>query len=307
MSLSFDEEAFALKKAVKESRTDSGASTAGQLDTMTFDLSRNTTPAADQYIIPGSSTSSSNVTPSKTDEVKSRRASYLRKKRERYGVESSDDDASSRRPVTRRMTRLSTNKNRASTISTHASSKSVKPPQLLDNKNSTDEEIKFMKVEKAASSDSKNVHSLSASSAPSKIGLEHLGFHDPSPPFSQQPLCKYCGNKGYACHNKIYSTYCTKACYDYLQNNKQGWYSGFDQDIMEGVFVKAYNEKRRVELEENHGYYCPKSFELPQCMRSDSMKHAVILGDNPLMCHDLEKHNEGGYKRWLEAKKNYRS
>ena len=149
--------------------------------------------------------------------------------------------------------------------------------------------------------------SLTSTSTTSNIrGIECLGFVSPSPPFSQQPLCTHCGNRGYACHNKVYSTYCTKACLHYLQHNTDGWLAGFDPNTMEQTFIKAYNEKRRVELEENHGYFCPNHFVVPQCMRNDSMKHAINLGDNPRLCSDLEMHNVGGRQRWNEAKKNYR-
>ena len=65
---------------------------------------------------------------------------------------------------------------------------------------------------------------------------------------------------------------------------------------MEQAFIKAYSEKCRVELEEMQGYYCPGKFIVLDCMRNDSMWHAISLGDNPNLCDDLEKHNNSGYE-----------
>ena len=136
--------------------------------------------------------------------------------------------------------------------------------------------------------------------------ISSMGFVTPAKPFSEQPLCPHCENRGYSCHNKVYSTYCTKACMNYLQNNHNGWESGFDANTMEQIFEKAYNEKRRVELEENYGYYSPDNMHLPKCMINDSLRHAIELGDNPKLCDDLAKHNEGGYNMYLEAMSNHR-
>ena len=80
--------------------------------------------------------------------------------------------------------------------------------------------------------------------------VSSMGFVTPAKPFSEQPLCPHCENRGYPCHNKVYSTYCTKACLNYLQNNHNGWESGFDPNTMEQIIEKAYNKKRPVELEE---------------------------------------------------------
>ena len=277
------------------------------------------TPNADKYrrgyIDDGDS--GGKVTPaSSLDPVKSRRQAYWKKKRAIHY--SSSDEESIPPPVRRSRRNTGMNRSKSSNTNKAKSSIFIKPHSVVD-----DDEVQIMKVEKAQMLSSTNAvrnnvnndntntscaYSGSSSTTTRQIrGIECLGFVDPSPPFSQQSLCNSCGNRGYACHNKVYSTYCTKACLDYLQNNKEGWWSGFDPDTMEQVFVTAYNEKRRVELEEMHGYYSPGRVEVPQCMKDDCMIHAIGLGDNPKLCDDLSKHNKGGYGRWLEAKKNFRS
>ena len=279
---------------------------------LSIDDPRRTTLAADNYRIKTSC--SNNVNPSRADEKKNRtNTTYWQNK---YGGSSSDDDDNlhkrqrTSRVVTRSKARSNNNKKKLS-------SKSIKPQLYLD----VVDEVEIMKVKKVtevsrytpvdskqtSKSSTRNTLRSSVTTPTAPLGIECLGFVSPSPPFSKQPLCNHCGNRGYACHNKVYSTYCTKACLDYLQNNTNHWLSGFDPNTMEQVFTSAYNEKRRVELEENHGYYCPNKFGLPMCMKNDSMNHAINLGDNPRLCKDLEEHNEGGRTRWLDPKKNYRS
>ena len=65
--------------------------------------------------------------------------------------------------------------------------------------------------------------------------ISSMGFVTPAKPYSEQPLCTHCDNRGFSCHNKMYSTYCTKVCLSYLQNNQDGWESGFDPSTMQQV------------------------------------------------------------------------
>ena len=286
---------------------------------LVVDDPRRTTPTADKYRLKPNCTN--NVTPLRTDEKMQKRKNGLYWQN-KYGVMNMDDEEEDevkpkrqRRSSNKRITRSS-----SQVVCSKKESSSTSIKQQLNQQNSDDEVVFMKKVETVnevrnndvVSKPTKLVMNNNFCAAPlskqtTQIGIESLGFVNPSPPFSKQPLCTHCGNRGYACHNKVYSTYCTKACYNYLQNNENHWLAGFDTDTMEQIFITAYNEKRRVELEENHGYYCPNKFGLPMCMRNDSMIHAVSLGDNPRLCKDLDNHNEGGRKRWMEAKKNYRS
>ena len=277
-----------------------------------------TTPTADKYRLKAACIN--NVTPSRTDEKMQKRKNgvYWQNKYGGLNMDEEEDEVKPKRQRTSSNKRITRSSSQAVSSKKESSSTSIK--QKLNQQYSDDEVEDMKKVEKVIGVRNNNVVrkptklsmknnccAAPLSTPTTQLGIESLGFVDPSPPFSKQPLCTHCGNRGYACHNKVYSTYCTKACYNYLQNNENHWLAGFDNDTMEQIFITAYNEKRRVELEENHGYYCPNKFGLPMCMRNDSMIHAVSLGDNPQLCKDLDNHNELGRQRWMEAKKKYRS
>ena len=83
--------------------------------------------------------------------------------------------------------------------------------------------------------------------------------------------CKYCGGIGKYCQNKMYSKNCVKACYSYLHNSAHTVFSGFCPERMENIFVGAYNNVRRVDLEGRFNYYCPDWLEIPRCMRKGSL------------------------------------
>ena len=108
------------------------------------------------------------------------------------------------------------------------------------------------------------------------------------------------------CCDKMYSTYCTKACMAFLQTNTDGWQTGFNADRMESSFFNAYNKKRCVDLEERFGFYNTNWFEIPDCMGNGSLQSAVNLGYNGNLCKDLEAHNGGGHEKYLEAKNIFR-
>ena len=91
-----------------------------------------------------------------------------------------------------------------------------------------------------------------------------------------------------------------------MQNNTIGWEAGFNITAIERIFNTAYNEKRRVELEERHGYYSHVWLEVPKCMKIKSLQHAILLGDNPHLCEELSKHNKASHKKYLEAKRNFK-
>ena len=184
-----------------------------------------------------------------------------------------------------------------------------------NNDDDDDGEVQLMKVERkrAATRDqqkksyrSKKYNNVddTAKSSPS---IAAMGFVKPSPPFSSQPLCTFCGNRGYMCHHYQFSGYCTKACMSYLQMNRNGWEAGFNVDNMERVFSNAYNEARRVTYEERFGYYCPGWVEIPECMKETALKTAVDLGFNPKLCSELREHNEDGKKKYEEAQTNQRA
>ena len=324
-TLSAEEECAVIREATSCNNRNNNDTLYNEPETMSFDASKNTAMSAEKYRLKSSSVSSSQVPTYQSSKVLTRRAACLKRKREMLVGSSSSDEESQRFIRSTRRRRVVTAKRSACSRSLGSASdvkKSCSDTTSVHDNNDDDDEVKVIKVGKAPvckTTDSMNISkantytspsnncSLTSTSTTSNIrGIECLGFVSPSPPFSQQHLCTHCGNRGYACHNKVYSTYCTKACLHYLQHNTDGWLAGFDPNTMEQTFIKAYNEKRRVELEENHGYFCPNHFVVPQCMRNDLMKHAINLGDNPRLCSDLEMHNVGGRQRWNEAKKNYR-
>ena len=116
--------------------------------------------------------------------------------------------------------------------------------------------------------------------------------------------CKYCGGIGKYCQNKMYSKYCVKACYSYLHNSAHGVFSGFCPERMENIFVGAYNDVRRVDLEGRFNYYCPDWLEIPRCMRKGSLCVAIDMGFKPQLTNNIKDHNETGYARYMEAKQN---
>ena len=194
--------------------------------------------------------------------------------------------------------------------STHSST--VHKSQL--NRNEDDDEVQLMKVERKISAPiiqqnkSDQGNNCNMNNTETLFGsFSSVGLVVPSPPFSSQPLCNFCGNRGYMCHHYQFSGYCTKACMSYLQMNKQGWEAGFNVENMERVFTNAYNEARRVTCEERFGYYCPGWIEVPGCMKETALKKAVNLGFNPKFCNELREHNEAGKKKYEEAQANQRA
>ena len=172
------------------------------------------------------------------------------------------------------------------------------------------DEVQLMKVEnkkKRAEPSDKTKTQSECKKIKTQPSMASLGFVDASPPFSEQALCTSCGNRGYMCHNYQFSGYCTKACMSYLQFNHNGWQSGFNVETMERVFYNAYNEVRRVNVQERFGYYCPGWIEIPECMRKKALATAVDLGYNPKLCDELRLHNENGKKKYEEAQDNHRA
>ena len=115
-------------------------------------------------------------------------------------------------------------------------------------------------------------------------------------------VCKYCGNRGKFCQNKMYSKYCVKACYSYLHNSMHGVFSGFCPDNMANVFVGAYNNVRLVDLEGRFNYYCPDWLEIPKCMRKGSLQVAIDMGFKPQLTNNIKDHNKTGYVRYMELR-----
>ena len=276
---------------------------------MSYDMSNNCTAVADSYRLRsnGNDVSTSSVA----------RASATWHKKRRTMECDPFDDSSDEEPVHRTRGRrprrsprnlasvstdrtLQVDKKRAVSYTDIIST--IDQPKKSRN-NSDKIQLKTVETNTEIASPSKSVEDT-----PSEVinNIATLGFVTPLPPFSQQPTCVHCGNKGYACHNYMYSGYCTKACFHYLQHNTIGWEAGFDTGTMEKVFKTAYNEKRRVELEERHGYYSHVWVEVPKCMKLKSLRHAVLLGDNPQLCDDLAKHNKAGHNKYLEAKRNFK-
>ena len=280
-------------------------------------------PLTDRYIKSNTATVTPGVNPSPTGKSqlygRRTRATRWQNKRKSLDVEDpfSSGDEDQLMPL-----RSSKRNNGKSFLSFSSNRGTSGKTEYTFNHNSTTnlcDEIEIVKVKSASpivnetlmtkrsvpnvASDVDNTTSLSTIYA-DNIAL--MGFWNPSPPFLEQPLCPHCGNRGYACHNYIYGNYCTKACLHYLQYSKQGWDTGFNQTSMENVFKKAYNEKRRVECEERHGYYNLGSEAIPDCMRHGSMTNAVTLFDNPRLCKELTDHNNKGKRKYLDAKKNFK-
>ena len=279
---------------------------------MSWDMNKHNTKVGDIYRC-----SDKNAMTSSSVARKERRSFCTNKKRntkscERFDFSSSDDEDlpsyRKRRQRPRRSPRIvavsmhkkcssssvtsvsADNKSKISPLNNREICRGSKTADLDDNDTDTNAETKSFET----------THTDTPNS------ITTLGFVTPPKPFSEQPLCVHCGNKGYACHNYMYGSYCTKACFHYLQHNTIGWESGFDFDAMEKVFNSAYIEKRRVELEERHGYYNHEWEEVPTCMKLKSFKNAVLLGDNPRLCKELSMHNEAGLKQYLEAKRNFK-
>ena len=183
--------------------------------------------------------------------------------------------------------------------------------QHFNNDDDDDDEVQLMKVERKRATPSDQSITSTQKKRNKMNGTQHsiagLGFVEPSPPLSSQPLCTGCGNKGYMCHHYQFSGYCTKACMSYLQMNREGWETGFNVETMERVFYNAYNEARRVTFEERFGYYSPAWVEVPDCMTKKALHIAVDLGFNVKLCNELKEHNENGKKKYEDAQNNHRA
>ena len=281
---------------------------------------RSVTPATNKY---RRGSSNRTITPSSNGSPSiERSAARWYKKRKTIDVEGFSSENEEKETTLRRSRRRRTATVVVQNSSVKSFSSSPSTTSSHRHNNNNDDDVQIMKVKsstmisertdrKVASVSSDKMKKVCQDKASTftstfESSITSLGFLNPSPPFSEQPLCKHCGNRGYACHNYIYGNYCTKACLHYLHHNTFGWDAGFDPNTMEKTFANAYNEKRRVELEERHGYYSQDWKEVPRCMKLKSMAHAVTLGDNPILCSQLTAHNDAGRKKYLEAKRNFK-
>ena len=174
-----------------------------------------------------------------------------------------------------------------------------------------EEEVQFVKVDNKQSNKKRKATydtSNMMKAPPSDKQRSKLFYQSSFGRKSPQPfeLCIHCGNQNYLCHNKVYSTYCTKACMTFLQQqNENDWMDGFNPDKMESIFFNAYNEARRVDIEERFGFYCTERFDIPECMRVNSLTASINMGYNAKLCKDLEDNNAKGKKKYLEARRNH--
>ena len=66
----------------------------------------------------------------------------------------------------------------------------------------------------------------------------------------------------------MYGRYCTKYAYSYIHINYRSKDGSIDwpavcSGTVEAVFRRAYNERRRNDLEERFGYFNPNMMEVP--------------------------------------------
>ena len=128
-------------------------------------------------------------------------------------------------------------------------------------------------------------------------------------PTSKHHVCEYCGNKGALCQDFRYRRYCLKAVYCYLVSSErpssarsQPW-NGVNPDSVSGVFIQAYNEKRRVDIEDHFGFYNPNWMELPRCIRKLSYQDALNLAGKTNLMDLVKACNENGFKNYCNAKR----
>ena len=123
-------------------------------------------------------------------------------------------------------------------------------------------------------------------------------------------FCALCGNYGKFCHDKRYGRYCIKAVYAYLHNTTkvetfgEDW-TAYSSESVIAVFKKAYNEKRKCDLEDRFGYYNPNWVELPTCLSRFSLQEATDIKYNPMLIKELKIKNEEGYQKFCNAKGQY--
>ena len=139
-----------------------------------------------------------------------------------------------------------------------------------------------------------------------KAEVEVMAKLDRTPVLDQ--ICTDCGNKGYLCQDVRYRRYCLKAVYSYLRSSVRncGWAKpmgiGVDPDTVSGVFIQAYNEKRRSDIKERFRYYIPNKMDLPGCVRKLSYQDALNLGNKTVLMNIIKTCNENGYKNFSLAK-----
>ena len=98
--------------------------------------------------------------------------------------------------------------------------------------------------------------------------------------------------------------------YSYVHNNYMkrdgsiNWDS-FCKETISSVYKKAYNDRRRIDLEIRFGYLTPNWMEIPECMRRNSYQEALTLEFNTGLVKRILKHNEMGYNEYLKAKGQY--
>ena len=131
-------------------------------------------------------------------------------------------------------------------------------------------------------------------------------FTSTSKPIKEQDICKGCGCRDYVCHERVYSRYCTKAVMSYVLNSPNNNYAGYDNESLKRVYIGAYREKRRVDLEESFSFFSSEWLELPNCMVIGSLQEACTLGFNTKLLKDLETHNNNAEARYNEAKYDHR-
>ena len=143
-----------------------------------------------------------------------------------------------------------------------------------------------------------------SSSQINSASLLTLGFYERLSSLRDLPICPHCNCRGVLCHNKTFAQYCTKACMAYMNEVRSNQWDAreVEEETLTNVFTHAYRGKRRVEVEEQFGFYSSDSFDLPECMKTKSLPIALTLRFKGDMLKKLESHNAVGEKRYKEAR-----
>ena len=122
--------------------------------------------------------------------------------------------------------------------------------------------------------------------------------------------CALCGCKGKFCHENRYGRQCLKAVYSFLHNStksqcfSEDW-TGCCKDSIVGVYKRAYNERRKADLQFRFGFENPNWMSVPECMKRKSLKQAITIMYDPILVLELKKENEEGYQKFCLAKSHY--
>ena len=85
------------------------------------------------------------------------------------------------------------------------------------------------------------------------------------------------------------------------------WHGSFSPDTVSEVFIRAYEEKRCVDMEDRFRYYDANWTALPECMKRNSYQDALNLANKPTLMSMIKACNDRGFKNYCVAKQQRRA